>query len=216
MQQFDKFYNLNIFSNEVNNMLKQLHNEKKWFEMGNLLLDIVLKSNYSNSTYLKDYIVLLISSHSINFDPVVVVQICNEIANSLLTDVEEGIKFIGLAKERFPNDLNAFLLADIFISQKYLNNNKLEESKKIIDDLSSRMRKLRSIPRVIYFEFFNLKSEYYYLTSDYKLFYTTKLKYFGFLSTEELKSGKIVNDLKRLAKICLISEDLFNFGELVI
>ncbi|KAI3642024.1 hypothetical protein MP228_011579 [Amoeboaphelidium protococcarum] len=112
--------------------------------------------------------------------------------------------------------IEGFILVSMQKAQFQLMQNQLAECKSSMETCASLLEKLPVVEAFINEAFYRVSADYYKSKADYGLYYKNALLYLASVNLNELPDADKASRAFDLSIAALLSEDIYNFGELLL
>lgn len=194
--------------------LEQLQNRKLWHQLTLKLLAYVQDPEVlKNENLLKLYNDFIQPIES-KMNPFTFIKIVSYIITQF-TDPKETVTFLESHEPKVKSDKEAYIYCKTLKGEVYLDKLKnQEEAVKIITELETLLADIEEIG-IVHNRFYLLASQLYRIQSKHTEFYRTCLKYLGSLDLASIPIKEQMQHAFLLSLAALLSEDIYNLGELL-
>ncbi|RQM08343.1 hypothetical protein DH86_00003824, partial [Scytalidium sp. 3C] len=133
-------------------------------------------------------------------------------------DSEERLSFlIGVQnKVNNPNSQDAYVYATVAVARVKLELEDLEGAKKALDEAERILDSFDSVENIVHAAFYKVNSRYYQAKTDFASYYRNALLYLACIDLDELTPGERRSRAYDLSLAALVSDTIYNFGELLL
>jgi 26S proteasome regulatory subunit N9 len=192
---------------------ESLYQSRLWHELTLRVSSFVHRDELQQGDLLKNFYENFLSDFEHRINQLALVEIIIPITRTF-KQVDEAIQFIQQIREKVKNNSLAVLLCDVTIGKAYLVTKNLVETKKIIEDLTSKFDELDHLTTV-HSRFYDLASNYYRVMGDHSEYYQNALKYLGCIDNASIPLKEKAERAFNLGLAALLAENVYNFGEIL-
>ncbi|CAF1377725.1 unnamed protein product [Adineta steineri] len=193
--------------------LESLYQSRLWHELTLRVTSFVHRDELQQGDQLKTFYENFLSDFEHRINQLALVEIIIPITRTF-KHVDEAIQFIQQIREKVKANSLAVLLCDITIGKAYLVTKNLNETKRIIEDLTSKFDEIDHLTTV-HSRFYDLASNYYRVMGNHSEYYQNALKYLGCIDNSSMALKEKAERAFNLGLAALLAENVYNFGEIL-
>ncbi|KAI6249977.1 putative 26S proteasome regulatory subunit rpn9 [Erysiphe necator] len=139
-------------------------------------------------------------------------------AASQCTDCQERLSFLKsvATKVNNPNSQDAYVYATVAVASVKLELHELEDARKDLDLSEKILDKFDSVETIVHAAFYRVNADYYQAKEDYASYYRNALLYLACIDVNILTPPERRKRAYDLATAALVSDTIYNFGELLL
>lgn len=115
-----------------------------------------------------------------------------------------------------PASQDAYVYATVAVASIQLQLNDLPASRKLLDEAETILDSFDSVETVVHAAFYRVNADYYKRKEDFTGYYRTALLYLACINIEDLTTEERQSRAYDLAIAALVSDTIYNFGELLL
>ncbi|GAB1216717.1 hypothetical protein ATERTT37_005935 [Aspergillus terreus] len=139
-------------------------------------------------------------------------------ASTQCADDQERLAFLTSLADKVnkPDTQDAYIyaLADVANVKQRLNN--LDGAQKDLETCQKVLDTFDSVETVVHASFYKVNAEYYHAKQEFASFYKNALLYLACINLEDLSEAERVSRAYNLSVAALVSDSIYNFGELLL
>ncbi|CAF1115578.1 unnamed protein product [Adineta steineri] len=193
--------------------LESLYQSRLWHELTLRVASFVHRDELQQGDQLKKFYENFLSDFEHRINQLALVEIIIPITRTF-KHVDEAIQFIQQLREKVKANSLAVLLCDITIGKAYLVTKNLNETKRIIEDLTPKFDEIDHLTTV-HSRFYDLASNYYRVMGNHSEYYQNALKYLGCIDNSSMALKEKAERAFNLGLAALLAENVYNFGEIL-
>ncbi|CAF3876958.1 unnamed protein product [Adineta steineri] len=193
--------------------LESLYQSRLWHELTLRVTSFVHRDELQQGDQLKTFYENFLSDFEHRINQLALVEIIIPITRTF-KHVDEAIQFIQQIREKVKANSLAVLLCDITIGKAYLVTKNLNETKRIIEDLTPKFDEIDHLTTV-HSRFYDLASNYYRVMGNHSEYYQNALKYLGCIDNSSMALKEKAERAFNLGLAALLAENVYNFGEIL-
>ena len=135
-----------------------------------------------------------------------------------IADDEERAEFLEVLTRRVnkPESEEAHTYATTELAGVYLRLDEEQKARERLDTAQATLDKFDFVETVVHASFYRVNAEYYQARSDFTDYYRNSLLYLACVDASELSSKERQQRAYNLALAALVSDQIYNFGELLL
>lgn len=135
-----------------------------------------------------------------------------------LPDSHERLSFLEAVatKVNNPNSQDAFVYATVAVATVKLELQQLDEARKDLDNAEKILDNFDSVETVVHASFYRVNAEYYQAKLDFASYYRNALLYLACVDLNDITPAERKIRAYDLSIAALISDTIYNFGELLL
>lgn len=194
--------------------LEQLQNRKLWHQLTLKLYTYVQDPDVlKNENLLKLYNDFIQPIEN-KMNPFTFMKIISYIVTQF-TDAKESVTFLESQEPKVKNDKEAFIFCKILQGEIHLEKLKNQEKAvELITEIETLLADIEEIG-IVHNRYYSLASQLYRIQSKHTEFYRTCLKYLGSMELSSIPMKEQMQHAFLLSLAALLSEDIYNLGELL-
>lgn len=194
--------------------LEQLQNRKLWHQatlkLHAFVQDAEVQKNEDLMKLYKDFVQPIENK----MNPFTFMKIISHIITQF-TDPKEIVTFLETQEPKVKSDKEALIYCKILQGEVHLDKLKnQEEAAKLINEVETLLADIEEIG-IVHNRFYLLASQLYRIQSKHTEFYRTCLKYLGSMDLSSIALKEQMQHAFLLSLAALLSEDIYNLGELL-
>ncbi len=194
--------------------LEQLQARKLWHQLTLKLHSYVQDPEVLKNENLRKLYDEFIQPIENKMNPFTFIKIISHIITQF-TDPKETVAFLETQEPKVKNDKEAFIYCKILRGEVYLDKLKnQEEAMKLINEIETLLSDIEEIG-VVHNRYYLLASQLYRIQSKHTEFYRTCLKYLGSMELSSIPMKEQMQHAFLLSLAALLSDDIYNLGELL-
>lgn len=194
--------------------LEELYVKKLWHQLTLKVSDFVQRPEMrQQGSLLTEMYEKFITDFEHRINPLSLVEICLPIVRTV-QDPAVAVSFLEKLHEKVKNENIPALLTRIAIGAIYLEQKKLDDAKKCVEDLEDELNKLDGVTS-IHARYYELSSSYYRTIGNHGEYYKNALRYLGCINCDLLSEHERHERAFYLSLAAILGEGIYNFGELL-
>jgi 26S proteasome regulatory subunit N9 len=194
--------------------IEQLQNRKLWHQVTLKLYAYVQDPEVMKSEDLMKLYTDFIQPIENKMNPFTFIKIISYVIKQI-SDPKEIITFLETQEPKVKNDKEALICCKILQGEIHLEKLKnQEEATKLINEIETLLADIEEIG-VIHNQYYFLASQLYRIQSKHTEFYRTCLKYLGSMDISSIAPKEQMQHAFLLSLAALLSDDIYNLGELL-
>lgn len=139
-------------------------------------------------------------------------------ASQEIEDDEDRAQFLEALQKRVnkPESEEAHTYATTELAGVYLRLDEEDKAREQLDTAQTTLDKFDFVENVVHASFYKVNAEYYQSKSDFTSYYRNSLLYLACVQESELSSKERQQRAYNLALAALVSDQIYNFGELLL
>ena len=133
----------------------------------------------------------------------------------MITDLEEAIKFLEVARQRVVNKNDAVFILQVAQAEKKLQLGQHHDSFEILNQVKKSLETLSDVDPKVYASLSKAFAVYYRRKEDYENFYKNSLQYLAYTPASELSIDEKRDWSIKLGMAILLGKNIYNIMELV-
>lgn len=194
--------------------LEQLQTRKLWHQLTLKLHAYVQDPEVLKKENLRNLYDEFIQPNENKMNPFTFMKIISYIITQF-TDPKETIAFLKAQEPKVKNDKEALIYCKTLQGEIYLDKLKnQEEAVKLINSIETDLADVNDIG-IVHNRYYLLASQLYRIQSKHTEFYRTCLKYLGSMELSTISAKEQMQHAFLLSLAALLSDDIYNLGELL-
>lgn len=134
------------------------------------------------------------------------------------TDEEERVQFLEALPKQVnePESEEAHTYATSELAAAYLRSEEETKARELLDKAQTTLDKFDFVEQIVHASFYRVNAEYYQFKSDFTPYYRNSLLYLACINEEDLSPKDRQQRAYNLALAALVSDQIYNFGELLL
>ncbi|KAJ9658581.1 26S proteasome regulatory subunit [Neophaeococcomyces mojaviensis] len=143
---------------------------------------------------------------------------CDVAALTVTTDDEDRATFLESLQKRVnkPESEEAHTYATTELAGVYLRLDEEDKAREQLDTAQTTLDKFDFVENIVHASFYRVNAEYYQSKSDFTSYYRNSLLYLACVNESELSAKEKQQRAYNLALAALVSDQIYNFGELLL
>jgi 26S proteasome regulatory subunit N9 len=135
-----------------------------------------------------------------------------------LVDDSERAKFLTTLAEKVnkPASQDAHVYATTELASVFLRLDELTKARQYLDAAEKALDQFDSVETVVHASFYRVNADYFQVKSDFTAYYKNALLYLACIQESDLPQIERQNRAYRLSIAALVSDSIYNFGELLL
>ncbi|XP_014787453.1 26S proteasome non-ATPase regulatory subunit 13 [Octopus bimaculoides] len=193
--------------------LEELYNKKLWHQLTLKLQDFVKDPIFSTGDGLIKLYENFISDFEHRINSLALVELVIQVVKQI-SDANQAVEFLEKIKEKIKSNEEAKILVLTTIATLKLKSDKLEDTKKIIEEARELLEGLDGVTSV-HGRFYNLSSSYLHMIHSHAPYYKDALRFLGCIDMEDIPVDEKQQRAYQLGISALLGDGVYNFGELL-
>lgn len=139
-------------------------------------------------------------------------------ASKVSSDDEDRAQFLEALQKKVnkPESEEAHTYATTELAGVYLRLDEEDRAREQLDTAQTTLDKFDFVENIVHASFYRVNAEYYQSKSDFTLYYRNSLLYLACVQESDLSSKERQQRAYNLALAALVSDQIYNFGELLL
>lgn len=197
--------------------IEELYNKKLWHQLTLKILSFVRETKFEENDALWNMYEHFVSDFDYKINPLSLVELSIHVIKEMNKSGKEYndiLKFGDKILEKVKNHDLATILIMTAIGDIHLENGKMEEIKKTIQDAEVKLDLILTVTPV-HGCFYELSSNYYKLLGYHAKYFRDALRYLGCIELCSLSESEQKERAFNLGLAAILGKDVYNFGELL-